>query len=923
MDNRQELNRGSIIIHGSIRFEITGLLGKGGSSIAYTAQYRDSLVEGGIHKCIIKELFPYHPGGTIRRAKNGEIQFPPELRSFYDAHTERFIRGSRLHLHMLDSSPDSVGAYFDSFRYNKTIYSVLGINSIETLSAGHCSLNSLKDITVFIIKLLKAVNVFHKNGLLHLDISPDNIIISDSNGEDRVLLIDFNSCMSARRTENGYISFNSNYSATELRLGSIGCISEAADVFSVCAVFAHLIDGKSIRAAARLRRLTGSAVLKDVPQPAVSLLLAILSSGLRSDPRLRCGSAEKMIKLCDELIKRIDNTGVTHASLWETSRRTSSAPPENLIRSSITVHGSIYCSDRIISLGNTVLTGAGGIGKTTLYKHLAYINTRVYDPSVPVYFYVPLYRYDGMTDFIKRYIVSKTKFDKALPTVADAIKHLNELMDENSQFIALLLDGLNETRDDCGELIKEIEELAEKKGVTVSISERTGSRTDGLFNDFARASLMPPDEGSVREYLALSGVPYPDDERTAKLLSNPLMLSLYAKAENVFKECDSAPFSPSTSSDIIHGYIECLAESFRRASPGSGSLRLRFTYVTEILLPELCARSAKEGPIDYGTARSICKKAMKRLRGRTFSSVFTKYAGKSAAILGGAANADEWTDTAFLQILVSETALFTDNDGVYLPMHSELAECLAEDHAKNMRLYRRAFIGTRIPSAALGISLCLISAQFVYFRLPGTHPIGKRETRDNYTIMATVAHSLNNITQMVLAEENLIQAIDNGSARNALEELRAADEKLNTIGDAAVSANELDELAYRGLDMDTVKKLIDRSAEHRRFQTAMFDRLELALPLYSEEKLHRELELYSEYLDSLEKLVGYEICLLTKTINSKGGGVIKEAMTGNGDIVLSFNAALEIDRNDLENSIKSLELKLAELASGLGYVQGE
>ena len=148
-------------------------------------------------------------------------------------------------------------------------------------------------------------------------------------------------------------------------------------------------------------------------------------------------------------------------------------------------------------------------------------------------------------------------------------------------------------------------------------------------------------------------------------------------------------------------------------------------------------------------------------------------------------------------------------------------------------------------------------------------------------------------------------------------------DRLDTLGDAAVDADGLDGLAYRGLDMEIVSRLTESSAEHRRFQTAMFERLEHALSNYSEEQLRAELDAYTEYLDNFEKLMGYEICLLTKTISKKGGDVIKEAMVGNGDIVLSFNAALEIDRSDLENSIKSLELELAELASGLGYVQGE
>ncbi len=45
-------------------------------------------------------------------------------------------------------------------------------------------------------------------------------------------------------------------------------------------------------------------------------------------------------------------------------------------------------------------------------------------------------------------------------------------------------------------------------------------------------------------------------------------------------------------------------------------------------------------------------------------------------------------------------------------------------------------------------------------------------------------------------------------------------------------------------------------------------------------------------------------------------------MIGRGDIVMSFNNALEIRTKDLENSINSLELSLKSLESKLGLIQG-
>ena len=66
-DTRILLEKGSTIKHSGLTLTVTGIIGKGGNAVAYTAEYEDSAVIGGIHKCILKELFPYHPEEAIYR----------------------------------------------------------------------------------------------------------------------------------------------------------------------------------------------------------------------------------------------------------------------------------------------------------------------------------------------------------------------------------------------------------------------------------------------------------------------------------------------------------------------------------------------------------------------------------------------------------------------------------------------------------------------------------------------------------------------------------------------------------------------------------------------------------------------------------------------------------------------------------------
>lgn len=925
-DERQVLKPGSVITHAGIDFEISGLVGLGGSAAVYTARYKDSLIEGGVHNCIIKELFPYRREGGIYRAENGELICENDAREFFEIHKTNFIRSNKIHLQILKENPDSLGANFNSFEQNNTIYSVLGLNSVSVLRNRAGNFENLSEILQIIVKLLNAAAVFHKNNVLHLDISPDNIILSESNGETRVLLIDFNSCMFSDNVQVGLINANPKFSAPELKLGRTGDISEATDIFSVCAVFAYLIDGgEFVYNTARLSNLEKSDILKSVPQSAVNCLLNILSKGLRSNPARRFVSASEMLEACRELQNRIDNIGVTRASIWEASRLIYTNAKEEWLENNISSENKIIPARSIFSLGNTILTGEGGIGKTTLYKRLWYENIRRYKANEPIYFYVPLNQYDYGTDFIKRYVVSKTKFGGGISTIADAVKKLTELMNGNEPFLNLMLDGLNEISVSGTNLIREIADLASMKGVTVSVSVRTDTLTEEHLKDFTLVSLMPLSVEQVKTYFNNRALACPDDADIVHLLTNPLMLTLYAKTESVFQKSGGMSTPRAESSGIIHSYLLSLAEAYKQSSPEDIEGQIRLAYISEHLFPALCAKAQKRAALDYETVRKICVKDYKHLCSRSFSRAFKKYAGKAREITGGAKNADEWMDIALNQILIRDTVLMKNENGAYYPLHMNFADCLAEDYKRNIRRYRKAALGIRIPVTALILTAALIISGIICYCLPECHPMGKREIKNNYDIMTTVARSLNNITQMTVNEEILIEQLGARDFAESLLYLEKTEEKLNALGSAEVETDNISEKAYRGLNTELVEKILSMSEQHRSFQKEMFERLKYAMSpdsIYTQSDIKKELEYYESYLSAYEKLTGYELCMLTRTINDKGGRVIKETMKGRGNIVMSFNNALEIKTEDLENSINSLELELKSLEAKLGLIQG-
>lgn len=920
---REPLKNGYILEHNGMRFKICSLLGSGGNAMVYTAEYEDSVVKNGIHKCVIKELFPCSEGSGIYRGKRGEIIRSPESSEFFELHKRSFLHGNLVHLKILGNAPDSVGPNFDSFEENNTVYSILGLNSVCSLRRRYAGVSiSIHEVTDIMIKLLKAVEVFHRNNILHLDISPDNVIISSSGGEERVLLIDFNSC-SITGENLEYLSVNPKYSAPELALGRNNSVCAATDIFSVCAVFVYLITGREFEYALfDPRELTDAEMLSDAPLSAVSYLMGMLRRGLRAKPSLRFETVTDMLEACYELRNRIDSIGITHSSLWEASWHMRGDESEELLDNSIRYADKVLSAHELLSVGNTVVSGEGGIGKTTLYKQLWYLKTRRYDPCRPVVFYVPLYRYDQTPDYIKRYILSKIRFGRDISTVSDAIQRLTELMNGNKPFISLLLDGFNEISGDKTNILREIDALGKMQGAIVSVSVRTDNITFDQLKGFTAVSLLPLEGAQVREYLNKRGIAYPEDEGLRRLLRNPLMLTLYAKTEEVFFKSEAPHKTGAATEDVINEYLKSILEAYKQSAPEDTEGRIRLKYVLGVLFPALCAEAQKRTVLDFKTVLSVCGKDYRRLRSGAFSKAFPDYSGRAKEILRDAENAREWMNIALYGILINDTALMTrENDGYY-PRHMKFSECLVRKHKENMTRYRKAVIGKRLPVAAAAVILSIISAAIIYYFMPGTHPIGKREQLNNREIMIRVISSMNNIVQMTLGEERLIQFIDADDRESGNELIHSVESSLEVIGNGTVEMEHIEELSYIGLDVERVKKIISMSAQHREFQRDMFIRLRNAMSsgLYSVSEIREELENYKEYLDGYKKILGYELCLLSKGINRSGTEEIRAAMQGSGDIVMSYNSALEMDPEDVENSIHSMEMRLDGLKSKLTLI---
>jgi len=426
VDHRVPLKLHTVLAFEGMYCHIEEVIGQGSNAIVYKGWYWDSLNRELRHHVLVKELFPFHPQKRIYRAEDSHIVIEPEAEGLWETHKESFEIGNKVHLRLLYDQPDLMvmGANLNSYQYNGTLYSVLGYTGGRSLQAELNKTNvSLRHTAQRMIGLLDALEAFHKSGYLHLDISPDNIMLVGQEDQERIFLIDYNSAREVGSRDGSYLSCKAGYSAPEVSTGSLDAMGFASDLYSVAAVFFRCIMGRSLTLAEMLRPKApdcqDSPMLKNVPQTVSSMVSTILKKGLHTLSRRRYQSIGQMRMAFQELLDRIDCVGVTHWSLWENGKRS----VEELIRinpslrylkdekklypirleQEYSMSLERYLDNLLSPAGKSgMILAQGGMGKTTLLLHTAMLQGARYSSAAPAEtaYLVPLSAESGMEDEI-------------------------------------------------------------------------------------------------------------------------------------------------------------------------------------------------------------------------------------------------------------------------------------------------------------------------------------------------------------------------------------------------------------------------------------------------------------------------------------------------------------------------------------------
>lgn len=230
-----ELPPGTRLLFG--QFTIESFVNSGGFGIVYIA--RDSLDR----QVVIKECFPStfcrRIGTTVgARSRAQQDEFRTAVKSFMQ---------EALTLSQLDH-PNIIKVHH-VFEDNETAYMAMdyidGPDLLQTVEGTARPLTP-KEIVSFLHTMLDALGHVHDRGLLHRDISPDNMILNKTTGQP--ILIDFGASRKEvtrkSRALSGLRVVKDGYSPQEFYVSG-SKQAPCSDLYALAASFYHLITGET------------------------------------------------------------------------------------------------------------------------------------------------------------------------------------------------------------------------------------------------------------------------------------------------------------------------------------------------------------------------------------------------------------------------------------------------------------------------------------------------------------------------------------------------------------------------------------------------------------------------------------------------------------------------------------------------------
>ena len=429
MDERIALLKNTII---GQNYRIVSEIGRGGSCIVYEAEYKDNF--NLVHRVRIKEFYPYQV--NLERNDSGFL-FCVDSKSelVFNEKKKLFERGYSVNV-QLQSDDDFINTSVDAREIvedNGTVYLIYSLDGGITL--GKYKPKNIRECIEITIAVAQAVEKYHKNDYLHLDIKPDNILILNETKE-MVVLFDYDSVSKICDIKLGYskISYSEGFAAPELIRGNIARIGYGTDVFSIGAVLFEMLWDKvpsysSMDFGATYDFEASNYFAKTIREDVYVKLTEFFHKTLSSLITKRYATVEEVIVKLQEIYELADSNGVYIVS---------AIPPKRFFIGRKHEKAEI---EKILEDNQIViLSGIGGIGKSILAEDYILDHREEYDNIILT----------SMTEGLVELVCDDTKIalanfqikeDKSLKVYAKRkLKKLRELCNDRT---LILIDNVD------------------------------------------------------------------------------------------------------------------------------------------------------------------------------------------------------------------------------------------------------------------------------------------------------------------------------------------------------------------------------------------------------------------------------------------------------------------------------------------------
>ena len=289
IEKNHQLKPGTIL---DGRYKVESVLGEGGFGITYSGTNLNSGEQVAIKEFFSRDYMDRASDGTGRIVLTDE-----NSHSRFEREHQRFLREARVVKDFTDE-PCIVSVY-DYFEDNDTVYVVMEYIEGMTMQRFIQAHGKMDPMVFFgnIRPLLLSLQKLHSAGVIHRDISPDNIIRQD---DGRLVLLDFGSARNlSSNTRTEAPTYKAGYAPPEQYSSDVSPTT-AADIYGLCATMYYCLTGEMPTPSIQRMLFDDLFPVKSVVSSVPASISDMIERGMSLLPEERQNNVTELLSVIDD-----------------------------------------------------------------------------------------------------------------------------------------------------------------------------------------------------------------------------------------------------------------------------------------------------------------------------------------------------------------------------------------------------------------------------------------------------------------------------------------------------------------------------------------------------------------------------------------------------------------------------------------------